>query len=157
MPLVYDHNPTGLVVAREGAGESSVRHALKQHDQRLMLDYAIDTDWGKKVWQVLCKTGSDTPPAVVCRWRDEQTGEPLELSHGLVDHVKRLDVNGRGRQIEADAANREMRARLEQDADAEIDWYARQLVKKLKGTSGIVLPRGQYRRRTQFADVTDVR
>lgn len=157
MPLVYDHNPTGLVVAREGSSEASVRAALKQHDGRLMLDYAIDQEWQKQVWQVMCKTGADTPPMVVCRWRDDQTGEPLELSHGLVDKVKRLDLNGRHKNIEADAANRELRERMDADADAELEWYSAELVKQLRGKSSAILPRGGYRRNTRFANVTDVR
>lgn len=158
MPLVYDHNPTGLVVAREGAGESTVRRALKQHDPRLMLDYVLDTDWGgRQVWQVMVRVSGDAPPHVVCRWRNEQTGEPLELSLGLVEKVRALDLNSRAPKVDPDAENQQMRDALIAAADAEIEWYGEELVKRLKGTTGYLLPRGAHRRNREFPNVTDVR
>lgn len=157
MTLVYDHDPgSGLVVAREGAEEASVRAALKQFDSRLMLDYALDTYWERTVWQVLCRTGSDTPPMVVCRWRetDDPASMPLPLSHGLVEKVKRLHVESRAPKVNADADNDALKASLKADADAEIEEYASELVDRLRGRTLRSLPRGRYRRNTDFRDIT---
>lgn len=156
MGLVYDHDPrTGLVVAHQGAEEASVRAALKQFDARLMLDYAIDTDWGCVVWQVLCRTGSDTPPLVVCRWRetDDPASKPLPLSHGLVEKAKRLHVESRAPKPDADADNAVLRARQNADADAELEEYAAELVDRLRERTLRSLPRGRYRRNTDFRDI----
>lgn len=155
MPLVYDHDPgSGLLVAREGAEEASVRRALKQFDPRLMLDYAIDTEWGRTVWQVLCRTGPDTPPAVVCRWRNPVSGEPLPLSHGLVERVRHLHVESRAPKPDADADNDALLARRRAEADEVTEQYAAELVDRLRERTLRCLPRGRYRRRTAFRDIT---
>lgn len=157
MALVYEHDPhSGLAVAREGADEASVRAALKAFDSRLMLDHAIDTDWQRVVWQVLCRTGPDTPPSVVCRWREttDPASEPLPLSHGLVEKVKRLHVESRALRADADADNDALRARQHADADAEIEEYAAELVDRLRGRTLRPLPRGHYRRNTEFRDIS---
>lgn len=159
--LVYDHDPgSGLLVARQGAEEASVRRALKDFDDRLMLDYAIDEEWGRLVWQVLCRTGSTTPPHVVCRWRADEgdpTSEPLPLSHGLVERVKRLHVTSRAPRVDVDALNDQHIEQVRGEADAELEEYAAELVDRLKGKSGALLPRGTYRRRTIGRDITGIR
>lgn len=157
MALVYDHAPSGLLVAREAAGEPSVRAALKQLDSRLMLDYMIDPTWQRQVWQVLCHVATDQPPMVVCRWRDDATGEPLPLSHGLVDRVRNLHVESRAPKPDPDIENDRHRERLTADADAEIDFYAEELVDRLQGKKAYLLPRGAHRRNRQFPNVTGIR
>lgn len=158
MSLTYDHELTdsGLLVPK-GSQEASVRASLKAHDPGLMLDYALDQQHGKTVWQVLKRVSADRPPMVVCRWRDQLTGEPLPLSHQLVEHVKGLDLNSRAPRIDADAANEVARKRREQDADAELEEYAAELVDRLRGRTIRNLPRGTYRRNTQFRDITGIR
>lgn len=156
VPLVYDHDPSGLLVARESASEEAVRRALKQLDSRLMLDYMIDTEWQRTVWQVLCRVSADQPPAVVCRWRGVD-GEPLPLSHGLVEKVRGLHMDSRAPRVDADAENQRLRDRIDADADAELEEIARELVPRLQGKKSSVLPRGLHRRGTAFADVTDIR
>lgn len=157
MPLTYDHSPSGLVFP-PGTIEASVRMALKHHDSALKLDYANDTDWGgRQVWQVLKKVSAEGHVEVVCRWRDPITREPLPLSHGLVDHVKTLDLNSRAPKLDADAENARHRARLEAEADAEIEFYAAELVDRLRGKKAYLLPRGASRRARQFPNVTEIR
>lgn len=155
--LVYDHHPSGLVVANQAADEASVRRALKQFDGRLMLDYAIDPEWGRVVWQVLCKTGSTTPPMVVCRWRDERTGEPLPLSHGLVEKAKRQHSESRAPKLDALEENDRLQEKIRVEDSEELDEYAKEVVERLRGKKSHNLPRGRYRRNTDFANVTDVR
>lgn len=156
MPLAYDHTPSGLIVPA-GSHEASVQAALKAHDPALMLDYAIDPAWGRQVWQVLRRVTSQGQVEVVCRWRDPVSGEPLPLSHGLVDHVRNLSIESRAPVVDHDAENDRLRERNAADAEAEIHEYTRTLVRRLRGIDSTVLPRGVYRRNTQFRNVTDVR
>jgi hypothetical protein len=154
--LVYDHTPGGLLVAREAADAVSIQRALKSFDPRLMLDYAIDPDWGRLVWQVLCKTGGDTPPSVVCRWRGPD-GEPLPLSHGLVEQAKRLHAESRAPKPDVLAENDRRTEQVRAEAEAELDDIGRHITRALKGNYSAVFPRGPHLRRRQGHDVTDVR
>lgn len=157
MSLMYDHHPSGLLVAHQEAGEKTVRAALKQMDSRLLLDYAIDPVWQRQVWQVLCRHTTDLPPSVVCRWRDETTGEPLPLSHGLVDRVRSLHMESRAPKVDPDADNDRLKAELAKDGDAELEFYAEELVDRLKGKKAYLLPRGLHRRNRQFPNITEIR
>jgi hypothetical protein len=155
VPLVHHETPSGLVVATQASDETSVRRALKQFDDRLMLDKMIDPDWGRIVWQVLCRVAADQPPRVVFRWRGPD-GEPLPLSHGLVEQAKRLHVASRAPREDPAAANDRLRARHEEAAGEEIEFYAAELVERVKGKKSHLLPRGLHRRNRMFPNVTGI-
>lgn len=153
MTLVHNRLSSGLVVASQAADESSVRRALKQHDPALILT-PDNPDDGPIVWTVLKRVGDGVH--VVCRYRDEH-GNPLPLSHGLVEYVKRLDLNSRAPKVDVMAENDRLRERVREDDSAELEEYAAELVERLRGKKSHMLPRGLHRRRTQFPNVTDVR
>lgn len=151
--LVHNRLDSGLVVASQAADESSVRRALKQHDPALMLTPDNPGD-GPIVWTVLKRVGEGAH--VVCRYRDEH-GNPLPLSHGLVEHVKRLDLNSRAPRVDALEENDRFQQKIREEDSAELEAYAAELVERLRGKKSHNLPRGRYRRRTDFANVTGIR
>lgn len=157
MPLIESRLNSGLVVATSASDEVSVRRALKQHDPDLTLTPDIDDETGRIVWTVMKRVGEGRH--VVCRWRDEQHPDrpPLPLSHGLVEQVKRLDLNSRAPRVDVQAENDRRRERQREDDTEMLAEYAHDLVRRLRGRSTPVLPRGAYRRNTHFRDVTDVR
>jgi hypothetical protein len=157
LSLVHSQLGSGLVVASEAMDEASVRRALKQHDPDLALTPDVDDETGRVVWTVMKRVGEGR--MVVCRWRDETDPErrPLPLSHGLVEKVKRLDLNSRAPRVDVEAENLRLQEKGREEDIEQIEWYARELAKRLHGHSTSVLPRGRYRRSTAFRDVTDVR
>lgn len=157
MPLIESRLNSGLVLATNATDEASVRRALKQHDPDLTLTPDVDPDTNRIVWTVMKRVGETRH--VVCRWRDNQHPDrpPLPLSHGLVEHVKRLDVNSRAPRVDVQAENDRRRERQREEDTEMIAEYARELAKRLHGNATPALPRGVYRRNTQFANVTDVR
>jgi hypothetical protein len=157
VPLIESRLNSGLVLATTASDEASVRMALKRHDPDLTLTPDIDPDTNRIVWTVMKRVGETRH--VVCRWRDNQHPDrpPLPLSHGLVEHVKRLDVNSRSPKVDAQTVNDRRRERQREEDAEMLAEYAHELVKRLRGHSTPVLPRGSYRRNTRFRDVTDVR
>ena len=111
----------GLHVATHSADYRSVQAAIKQIDDRYMLDDVTGTG----DWLVLCRTGSETPPLVVCSWRDER-GRPLPLSSGLVEKVKRLRADSRWTEPDP----REMNEKLREANRRETDDVIGEIVRK---------------------------
>jgi hypothetical protein len=148
--LVYSTTDSGLAVAFTAADERSVRAALKAHDPDLNVDWKLHE--GETCWYVTRYLGSARTDEWVCDWADEH-GQPLPLSHGLVERVKQLDMNSRHLEADPEQLNDARTAAIEAEQDAEAEWYATELVKHYRGKSGVVLPRGIYRRKTAFRDI----
>lgn len=151
MSHVLSPHHSGLVLACEGADEAAVRRALKQFDQRLMLDKLPDDQHQAFVYVVLCRTGSDTPPHRILSWRDDD-GRPLPLSHAIVEEAKRLHAGSRAPRVDVDAENDRLVARQQAEEREELEAYAADIVERLRGRTSYLLPRGIGRRRTQFPD-----
>jgi hypothetical protein len=148
--LVYSQTTSGLTIANQASDEASVRAALREHNRDLKLEWKrLD---GRVCWYVTVYLGSARTDAWVCDWTDE-TGAPLPLSHGLVERVKQLDGNSRWTEPDPAVLNDRRSAELEQASNDEIDWYAAELVKQYRGRSGVILPRGLYRRKSEFKDI----
>lgn len=157
MSLVEHRLTSGLFVASQASDEASVRRALKAHDPDLALTPDVDDETGQIVWTVMKRVGEQR--YIVCRWRDETHPDrtPLPLSHGLVEHVKRLDLNSRAPRIDVQAENDRLQASQREAADEEIEWYSAELVDRLRGRTLRPSPRGQRRRGAQFPNLTDIR
>lgn len=151
--LVEHRLNSGLIVASTASDEASVRMELKRHDDQLTLTPDVDDETGHVVWTVMKRVGETR--AVVCRWRDEM-GRPLPLSHGLVEFVKCLDLNSRSPREDVLAANDQHTADHQAEADEELEWYAAELVDRLRERTLRPSPRGQ-RRGAQFPNLTDIR
>lgn len=127
--LVESRSPSGLLVMQEGADYRSVLSALRAHDPDLRL--VPQPCEGGTRWMVLRYQGSDRPADPVCSWVDDDL-EPLPLSHGLVEKVKQLDRNTRGRIEDPDVANKRRLERLQADEDDMIDTAAREFHRRAR-------------------------
>ena len=107
------------VVTDATTDEDAVRRALKQIDDRYMLDAVSG------VWVVLCRAGDAIPPITVLNWVDEYN-RPLPLTHALVEKVKRLRADSRWREPDPHELNERRR---EKNA-AEMDDYLDEIVRK---------------------------
>lgn len=141
--LLESRTDSGLIVREEGADHASVARALREHDDLLRLA-PMPSDDGI-VWTVMRYQGGDRPASIVCKWFDHARREPLPLSHRLVDHVKMLDRNTRGRVEDVDAANERLRETVARDFDADVDEIARDGLKGMKRSP--VFHRGIHLRR----------
>jgi|SRR5450759_634775 len=145
MALTYSETRSGLVVGREAADERSVRSALKAIDDHLLLDFTGEC------YQVLKRVSSEGHVRRVCSWRDD-AGRPLPLSHGLVDRVDSLRVDGRVPAVDVEAENQKLQDAQAAEADELLAWYAKEAKPRLRGTRSSNLPRGTHRRQVIFPD-----
>ena len=106
------HSATGLLVAENAADERSVRRELQRLDPTLVLTQEMHPS--KRLEYVVVKTFTDGSALTLTRWRDDVTGQPLPLSHGLVEKVKRMDPNTRAPQLDTARHNAELQDRIEQ-------------------------------------------
>jgi len=111
---------SGLAAVTRATDARSVQAALRAHDPELRLVPQADPS-GRFRWEVRRYMGENHPAVYVCAWMDEY-GNPLELSHQLVDRVKQLDRNTVGAMPDPD----ELNARMLEDRrrDQERDWQA---------------------------------
>lgn len=144
MSLVYLPRG-GIVVASEAADERSLSEALKRFDPDLVLTWELD-DRGRQVYEVRKLVGRDRPALLVCRWTDDY-GEPLPLSHALLDHVKQHQRGGRLAQWEEDERRRDESERAE--AFEEALEIARDTLDRVSGKKLSPLHRGAHLRRSR--------
>ena len=110
----------GLTVATSSSDYQSVQRAIKEIDDCYMLDDLS----GAGDWVVLCRRGSEMPPDVVVTWRDEN-GNPLPLSSGLVEKVKRLRADSRWTEPDPDVLNEKLRERNRVEFEDHVDEITR--------------------------------
>lgn len=140
MALAFSETRSGILVGHEAADERSVRKELKKLDDHLLLDF------DGQAYQVLKRVSSDGHVRRVCSWRDDY-GHPLPLSHGLVDRVNSLRVDGRIAAVDVEAHNQSILDAQHRETDEMIEWYAKELKPRLRGTRSSNLPRGNRRNR----------
>lgn len=128
--LVESRTSSGLIVREEAADHASVARALREHDDQLRLVPQAVGD--ELVWTVLRFEGGDRPATIVCKWFDYERGEALPLSHRLVERVKMLDRNTRGRVADEDAANRRLIEKRTAEFEEHVDDIARDGLKGMK-------------------------
>lgn len=139
MGTSYLQLESGLVVPQAGAGWATVKAALKQHDPHLELGEIGG------VWKVYYRASEDLPPQFLCDWRDPD-GTPRELSMGLVDKVRSLDRNSRGRAPTED----QLEQKRQQDRRKHWERESEALIDDLDWKHGKpVLPRSQSLRRAR--------
>lgn len=149
MSLILSETGSGLLAAHQHADQASVTAALRSHDRDLRLLWKVID--GQRVWYVVKFLGSERPADWICDW--ERDGEPLPLSHGLVERVKALDLNSRAVHADPEELNDRLTAEGLAEVNGAIDELARDLVERYRGTKSHLLPRGVYRRNTRFKDM----
>lgn len=140
----YTRSESGLILARETSDAPALERALKQIDRDLSLQGWPRVD-GPTLWKVVRYCGPDRPPETIASWINDQ-GDPMPLTEGLLDLVRRLDRNSRGDYVDPDEKNRRLKDLLDKewDRDAEAiqqDW--------LMPHGRPVLPRSQSLRRSR--------
>jgi hypothetical protein len=121
MGLVMRETGSGLVLAEQAADEAGLSRALKQLDDRLVLQRHAGDVAGGWVYKVFTIVSDDEPAECVCTGADEY-GNPLPLSSGLLDLVQRLRPDARDRRgPTSDERNAAYRAELDhaRTVDAE--------------------------------------
>jgi len=96
VPLIGRELSNGLVLAEESADEAALSRAIKEIDRAYVLQKNPDGD-RPGLYVVACIVSEDEPPVRILAWADERTGEPLPLSSGLVEEVKKWRPEARGR------------------------------------------------------------
>lgn len=142
MSLVYFRRG-GIVVASQASDERSIADALKRFDPDLVLTWELD-DQGRQVYEVHKVVGQDRPAVFICRWQDEY-GEPLPLSHALLDLVAQLRRGGVEKAKQEQM--RKEREATERDIYEEAKEIVRDMLPRVKGKRSSPLPRGVYLRR----------
>lgn len=112
MTLIQRYTESGFVVAEEAFDEARLSRALKQIDDRLVLQVR------NGMYVVVCCVSENHAP-VICGWHDRY-GQPLPLSSGLLEKVHQLRVDARNKPIDADEHNRRHAERLEADTQERL-------------------------------------
>lgn len=147
MSLVYSQTPSGLVVGSFAADDAAARRALREYDRDLRLvppgifvrgEHESRSD----AYRVYRYMGSDRDLRFVCGWWDDYGNPYAQLSiAGLLDMVKRLDLNTRGERFDSEAANAEVRARRMKDDHDQLRDLAHEFRGRLEGKRSSPLPR----------------
>ncbi len=134
MALAFRHDQSGLVLAEETADEVRLGRALKEIDQRLVLQKeraAVEGGWH---YRVLRLVSDDQPPTLIVGWTDDY-GNPLPLTWGLIDRVHKhlLGFRGNDYYVDPDEHNRRRQERLERDLAADLEAIADEHRPRLSG------------------------
>lgn len=117
--MQYSRSDSGLILAREEMGGSTLERALKQIDPDLALQGWPQRD-GPPLWKVVRYCGPDRPPETIASWVDDR-GNPLPLTEGLLDVVRRLDRNTRAEYVDPDEKNRRLKELVERDWELDTE------------------------------------
>lgn len=122
MPFVSRMTASGLVLQETLGGEAEVGRALKEIDDKLVLQKHPGQVEGGWVYKVFALVSDDQEPHCILTWADEY-GTPLPLSSGILDEVRKLrrDVRERHGLLDADAKNALHVARVQAKGRAEAD------------------------------------
>lgn len=154
--LVTRRHESGLLLAETGAEETGLRRALKQLDDRLRLlppGLLAGGSWCP-YWRVVRVVSDDRPPLPVLSWMDANM-DPLPLSSGLIEEVKRHRRDSRHREPDADQRNaahiEAMRKLRAESVQALHDEYAPHIEKGRTGVSMATSKRRRYWQRDHGA------
>jgi hypothetical protein len=119
--LVERELRSGLVAVEQSGDEAQISRALKQIDERYVLQKHPAEIEGGWVYKVFCIVSEDQPAICIHTWCDDR-GNPLPLSSGLIEDVKRWRPESRERRgFDADEHNRQVTERLEKEREADIE------------------------------------
>lgn len=139
----------GLIVAEHGQDEHAVTQALKQIDDRLILQKHPSDVEGGWVYKVLRWTSDSLPPDYVATWADEY-GRPLPLTFGLVDLVNRLRIDAPHKGPDADERNRRLLEQIERTReDISRSVFDDHVAKVAKGRVSVSMGAGTKKRAWQ--------
>lgn len=144
----YRHG--GLYVYETGSPRDAIARELKQIDNRLFLERQVTLD-NKLVWCVVCDAGLDQPPITLLEYRDD-SGEPIsDLSDGVLRRMQRFERDGNKLHNRVLEANRRLQEEKRQQAHDQTRELVLDMVPRITRPRSVVLPRGQYLRRSRDA------
>ena len=134
-------NAGSLAVVENTVDRRRIERELRGLDPQLFLDAEIDLRH-RFVWTVKYHVGSEHPPHLVFEWRDQKTNEPLPLTMGIVDRVKRLEGAGHTVFREVSEHNRRLVAEREARSDQAYTDITNDMEPRMRDTRSAVLHRG---------------
>lgn len=147
--LAYRRDESGLVVAeRDLSGdEARLSRALKQIDDRLVLQKERHDGPPGWKWRVLRVWSDSHPPTPIVTWTDE-FGHPLPLTEGLLDKVRvhMLGFAANRYYVDADEHNRRHVERVEKRLADEHAAIVEEHLPRLSGRTSVSMS-GRLRRR----------
>lgn len=112
MGFVTRHSELGLTLVETRGSEAQLQRALKEVDDRLVLQRHPANVEGGFVYKVFEIVSEDVPAECITTWTDVY-GRPIPLSSGLIEQVKSQRLGARNQGVDADTHN----ARLEAEND----------------------------------------
>lgn len=102
-------------MAEHSRDEASLQRALREIDDRYVLQKHPGNVEGGFVYKVFCVVSEDQEAVCILTWADDY-GNPLPLSSGLIDEVQKWRPENRSRRgLTADERNTQLEARREQE------------------------------------------
>lgn len=149
--LAYERQ-SGLAVIEHAADEESVDLALRQVRDTFRLCRTVDHRhgcWLYQVWQEPADWSTVAEAQWIMDWTD-RNGNPLPLSHGLVERVKaELQVSEAESLRRVAEANERQRAEYDRQTEEAQEWLAENVLRGMKETHSALFPRGQHLRRAR--------
>lgn len=133
-----------LAVIENTPDRKRIEAELQKFDQNLFLDAEVDVH-RRFVWSVKEHIGSEHPPHLLFEWRDER-GEPLPLSWGLIEEVRKMawrKDHGISVFDVVSQANEARRAELMRRSASEYEAIAEDIARMMNPLRSGVLPRSQ--------------
>ena len=140
MALVEIRTDSGLVTLQHAGDESQIRRALKQIDPLLRLVPQHSDHFGGTVYKVYIDRG-DRPAEFLCGWWNDSMTEAYPLSSALVDMVRKLNMNERGRFPDPDEEIKRVQEERYKDYLREAEAIVQEHSKRIDDKSYAVLPR----------------
>lgn len=147
MALAYRRDESGLVLAEEAMDEVRLSRALKEIDDRYVLQKERSNAPGGWTYRVLRIWSAEHPPVPVLIWEDEH-GNPLPLTSGILDLVQKhhLGLRGNAAYVSEDEHNRRHVERMERRLADEIEAIREEHMGRLTGRHFVAMS-GRMRRR----------
>jgi hypothetical protein len=147
VPLAYRRDESGLVLAEEAMDEARLSRALKEIDDRLVLQKERSSAPGGWTYRVLRIWSAEHPPAPVVIWEDDY-GNPLPLTSGILDAVHKHLIGFRGNRFYVDEAehNRRHVEQMEQRLADELEAIREEHLPRLSDRLSVSMS-GRLRRR----------
>lgn len=149
MALAYRNDESGLVVAEHTVDEARLGRALKEIDDRLVLQKERANVEGGWKYRVLRVWSEDHPPTPIITWTDEY-GHALPLTWGLIDKVKihMLGFRGNDFYVDPDDHNRRHQEKLDRQIAADHAAIAAEHRPRLSGRTSVSMSGKIHRRQT---------
>ena len=144
-----------LCTVERPLGVNEIEIALRKFDSELFLEQVDNHVKQHRVWRVRRLVNDWTEPAHICDWVDDY-GKPLELSSGLVDKVRKLQLqaaNGFNVSEHVNKENEKLLADREEDMQNFEIAVAEDILPRIAGKKSPAFHRGMHLRKRRAGNV----